>query len=81
MTQTNELSPIKNDNQLAATAAENWSSPQPATLPAPTYWPAVLALGTTMLLWGIVTSWIISAVGLGLAALALAGWIGDIRRE
>lgn len=59
----------------------DWHTPQPATMPAPTYWPVVMALGTVMLLWGIVTAWAISAVGLGLIALALAGWIGDIRRE
>jgi len=40
-----------------------------------------MAFGTTMLLWGVVTSWIISGVGLVLFALALVGWIGDIRYE
>jgi hypothetical protein len=39
----------------------------------------VLALGITFLAWGIVTSLLISAVGLILFALALAGWIGELR--
>jgi len=62
-------------------AQPDWPIPQPEHLPAPTYWPAVMAFGTTMLLWGVVTSWIISGVGLVLFALALVGWIGDIRYE
>lgn len=58
-----------------------WHTPQPEILPAPTYWPAVLALGTIMVLWGFVSSWIISGVGLILFVLALAGWMGEIRHE
>ena len=58
-----------------------WTVPRPETLPAPTYWPVVLALGTTMILWGLVSSWLLSGVGLLLFALALSGWIGDIRYE
>jgi hypothetical protein len=58
-----------------------WTVPRPETLPAPTYWPVVLALGTTMILWGLVSSWMLSGVGLLLFALALSGWIGDIRYE
>ena len=56
-----------------------WAYPRPNELPRPTYWPAVLALGIIFLLWGLVTSWIVSAVGLGLLILAAAGWIGDLR--
>ena len=59
----------------------SWTVPQPEILPAPTYWPVVLALGTTMILWGLVSSWLLSGVGLLLFALALSGWIGDIRHE
>jgi hypothetical protein len=65
----------------SAAGQADWPTPQPEHLPAPTYWPAVMAFGTTMLLWGVVASWIISGVGLALTALALAGWIGDIRNE
>ncbi len=56
-----------------------WRHPDHSELPQPTYWPAVLALGITFLAWGIVTSLVISAVGLVLFALALAGWIGELR--
>ncbi|MEZ4675298.1 MAG: hypothetical protein R2932_13760 [Caldilineaceae bacterium] len=53
----------------------------PAYLPAPTYWPALLALGTAFLAWGLVTSLIISAVGLCLFTAALVGWIGELRHD
>jgi hypothetical protein len=59
---------------------------QPATsgahaLPQPTLWPAALALGAVLLLWGLISSLIVTAVGAALFALALWGWIGDIRHE
>jgi hypothetical protein len=40
-----------------------------------------LALGITFLVWGLVTSLIITGVGVALFAVALAGWIRDIRHE
>lgn len=50
-------------------------------LPGPTYWPAALALACVFLLWGIVASYIISAVGLLLLVAALVGWIGELVHE
>jgi len=58
-----------------------WSLPKPEHLAEPTYWPAVMALGIAMLLWGVVTAVLISLVGLALFALALAGWIGELLHE
>ena len=46
--------------------------------PKPTYAPFLLALGTTMLFWGLTTSPIMSAAGLGIFAWALGMWIRDI---
>lgn len=51
------------------------------SLPEPTIWPASLALGVTLGLWGLASSLVISAIGLCLFVIALAGWIGDIRHE
>ena len=53
--------------------------PSRSTFRQPTYWPVVLAGGIIFLLWGLITTPIISLVGLGLFILALAGWIGAIR--
>jgi hypothetical protein len=58
-----------------------WYIPQPETLPRPTYWPMFLALGIVFSLLGIVTTLIVSGVGFVLFALAIAGWIGELRHE
>ena len=58
-----------------------WTVLPPDKLPEPTIWPATLALAITFLVWGLVTSLIITGVGLAMFALALAGWIRDIRHE
>jgi hypothetical protein len=58
-----------------------WTVPHPEVLPKPTFWPAALAFAVTFLLWGIVTSPIITVVGGILFGVSLAGWIGDIRHE
>jgi hypothetical protein len=63
------------------TPSEDWNPAQPAHLPRPTYAPAMLALGNTLLLWGLLTTWIISAVGAGLSALGLALWLADVIKE
>jgi hypothetical protein len=55
--------------------------PRPETLPEPGIWPAALAIGITFVVWGLVTSLIITGVGILLFAAALAGWIRDIRHE
>lgn len=60
---------------------DGWSEPRPAVLPEPTYWPAALALGCTLLLWGVLTTWLISAVGLGLLLTSLVGWLRDLVRS
>lgn len=58
-----------------------WSRPKPKTLPRPTYWPVVMALGIIFIAWGVVTTWIIASVGAVLFVISLAGWIGEIRNE
>jgi len=58
-----------------------WNVPSPATLPNPSVWPVVVAFGACLLAWGIVTSWIISAVGLVAFVAGIAGWIVEMRDE
>ena len=58
-----------------------WHKARPEHLPKPTYWPLLLALGLTFMLWGLLTSWIIGAAGLLLFGIALAGWINILRHE
>lgn len=58
-----------------------WTKLPVEHLPAPTSWPAGLALGITFLFWGLITSWVVLAVGGGLFTVSLIGWINDIRHE
>jgi hypothetical protein len=58
-----------------------WNEPRPEKLPAPTAWPAALALAVTLILWGFVSSFVITDIGLALFVAALAGWVADIRHE
>ncbi len=51
-----------------------------AHLPAPSLWPAVLAAGITLLLFGVVAGWPFSLVGALVMVVALAGWVGENRR-
>lgn len=50
-------------------------------LPRPTYWPAALAFGITLLAWGFVTTVYISIVGILMIFLAIGGWIGELLHE
>jgi len=54
---------------------------QPPAVPRPTCFPAGMAMGVTLAFWGIITSWIVLIVGAGLFAIALGGWIAEIRHE
>ncbi|MFI4920919.1 MAG: cytochrome c oxidase subunit 4, partial [Gammaproteobacteria bacterium] len=47
-------------------------------LPAPTVWPLVLALGITLLITGMVTHWVISALGLVLTLRGAWGWAFEV---
>lgn len=43
-------------------------------LPAPTFWPIVFAFGLTLLFAGLVTYWVVSAVGLVIVLRGAVGW-------
>ncbi len=65
----------------APTLRPGWHTLPPEPLPRPTYWPAVMALGIVFCLWGIVTTFLVSGIGLILFVIALSGWIGDMLHE
>jgi hypothetical protein len=58
-----------------------WSRPKPEKLAKPTWWPAALAFGATLLVWGLIASCVILICGALVTAISLTGWIGDIRHE
>ncbi len=49
-------------------------------LPRPTIWPAVMAAGITMVMAGLITSLAFSVAGIVVFAIALTGWIRELRR-
>jgi len=59
----------------------DWTALSPEQGPAPTYWPAALALGTVLMLWGLVSSLILTAAGLMLMAVSVFGWLQEMRHE
>ncbi len=67
------------DVEPDAHAPEGWSRAMPEHLPRPTYWPAVLAVGVTMIAWGLAASLLITLVGLIVLGIAVWGWIGELR--
>jgi hypothetical protein len=69
---------MADETSKASKLAEGWSEPQPERLPGHTYQPAVLALGTTFLLFGLVTSYAFCAAGGLLFAIALVNWVGEL---
>lgn len=64
-----------------AMAAGQWSKPQGMHIPAPTYMPVIVALGVVCMLWGIVTTYLMTLVGVALFAVGISGWIGELRHE
>ncbi len=65
-------------DQDEAKKAEGWAVPQPERPPGPTYQPAVMSLGITFMLFGLVTSYAFCAAGGILFAISLVNWIGEL---
>jgi hypothetical protein len=68
------------NKETSATHA-GWEPLPDERLPRPTYFPAGLAMGTTLFFWGLITSLVVFLAGVGLLIAALAGWINEIRHE
>ncbi len=56
-----------------------WIPLPPEPMPRPTYCPAGMAMGAALIFWGIITTWLILAVGAALFTAMLACWIAEIR--
>ena len=50
-------------------------------LPGPSYLPALVALGTTIALVGVVLAWALFAIGMAILVVALVRWIREARAE
>ena len=68
---------------------KGWHKPLPERLPKPGYWPAIMGLGITFILWSLAVGFnevvstiiILFLVGLSMFIVSLVGWIGDLRNE
>jgi hypothetical protein len=75
--------------QMQEETPPGWHKPKPDNLPKPGYWPALMAFGIALLLWGFAlgfnevfsSSLAMSGIGLIVFIISLAGWIGDLRDE
>jgi hypothetical protein len=47
-------------------------------LPEPTFWPIIFSFGLTLLFAGLLTHWVISAVGFIIAARGIIGWWDNV---
>jgi hypothetical protein len=72
---------LESSRPTQASVPEGWTRLKPEHLPLPTFWPAGFALGITFLFWGLISSWVVLAVGAILFIGCLAGWIAEIRHE
>jgi hypothetical protein len=50
-------------------------------LPGPSYLPLIVAAGVTIMLVGVVLSWLVFGLGAAIAAVALVRWIVQLRAE
>jgi hypothetical protein len=50
-------------------------------LPGPTYLPAWTAFGITIALVGVILTWVITGIGVAIAAAAVVRWIGETRDD
>jgi hypothetical protein len=60
---------------------EEWVKPIPEKTPPPTFWPVSLAMSIIFILWGIISTWVISVVGLILFGISVRGWVMDLLNE
>ena len=70
---------MENEKQPTQPTSPQWEPLPDERLPRPTYFPAGLAMGTTFIAWGVITSGVIFLVGLALFIASLAGWITELR--
>jgi hypothetical protein len=65
------------DNNIS----EEWVKPIPQKTLVPTFWPISLAMSIIFILWGIISTWVISMVGLILFGISVRGWVMDLLNE
>ncbi len=57
------------------------SPADPDEIPEPTFWPIFLAFGVLLLFWGLITSFIMTAVGIVIVGFSVSGWVSDLNHS
>lgn len=57
------------------------NDPTPLKLPKLTFWPFMMAWGVLFFFWGLITSLIITGVGVILIAVSVTGWVQELNYE
>ncbi|HEY4249304.1 MAG TPA: hypothetical protein VGM64_20950 [Lacunisphaera sp.] len=68
-------------NPIPPYSSDTWERLPAEPLPRSTHYPAFLAMGTTLIFWGLISSWMTLFMGFYVFGSALAGWIKEIRHE
>lgn len=77
----NANTPEPPNAETPAAIPPGWTKLPVEHLPPATFWPSGLALAITFIFWGLISSWVVLGIGIGLFAVALSGWITDLRHE
>ncbi len=75
------MKPAERETDLAREVPAGWTAMPLEHLPPPTFWPAGLGLGITLLLWGLITSWVVLAAGAIVFVGSLVGWLVDMHHD
>lgn len=54
---------------------------EPIHLPGPSYLPALVALGLTIALVGVVLNWVVFGIGVAITVVCIVRWVGQVRTE
>ena len=66
--------PLQQSNQVPAAG-------EAIHLPGPSYLPAIVALGVTIAVVGVVLNWFVFGAGVAITLISVGRWIGDTRRD
>jgi hypothetical protein len=53
----------------------------PDKIPGPTFWPVFTAFGVLFIFWGLITSFILFAVGIIVTGISISGWVSDLNNS
>jgi type IV secretory pathway TrbD component len=72
---------MADDERIHTTGPEAPPAGEAIHLPGPSYLPIVTAVGLTIVVVGVVQSWIIVALGLVITLVAVVRWVRETRQD